>query len=171
MSKLNVTTVPSADDRSLSVFAEFDEIADRIRDRAFQLFAGRNFEDGHALEDWLAAEHQICWPAAEMVEEDDEYEIKVALAGFKPNEIDVTAAPREIIIKAAHESHKKEDDDAVTVFSEFVSNSALRRFELPSDIDTRHVEAEFKNGLLKIEAPKIVESKEKPRTIKVSAAA
>lgn len=171
MSKLSVKTVPTADDRSLSVFAEFDELAERIRERAFQIFAGRNFEEGSALEDWLAAEHQICWPAAEMIEEDKEYEIKVALAGYTPDEISVTAAPREIIVKAEHESHKKEDDDSMTLFSEFVSNSVLRRFELPSDVDAEHIKAEFKHGLLEIEAPKLVKSKAKPRKIEVSAAA
>jgi HSP20 family protein len=171
MSKLNVTKVPSADDRSLSVFAEFDEIADRIRDRAFQIFTNRKSEDGNALDDWLAAEHQLCWPAAEMVEEDDEYEIKVALAGFEADDISVTAAPREIIIKAAHEEDEEDDEDEIVLFSEFKNNLVMRRFELPSDIDAEDVEAKFKNGLLKIEAPKRVKTEVRPREIEISAAA
>jgi HSP20 family protein len=172
MSKLNVKKVTSAEDRKLPIFAEFDEIADQIRARAFRLFKSRGFDDGQALDDWLIAERQICWPAAELLEDDDEFEIHVALAGFDDDEIEVTAAPREIIVKAAHEpDDRKEADVSVMHFSDFCSNKVFRRIGLPSGIDVKKVEARFKNGLLSIGAPKTVESKEKPKHIEISSAA
>ena len=81
MSRLNVQKVPAADDRILPIFAEFDQFADRIRVQAYNLFARRGAGDGHALEDWLAAEHELCWPAAELAERDGEFVLNVALAG------------------------------------------------------------------------------------------
>lgn len=155
MSKLNVEKVPSAEDRSLPIFKEFNDIAEKIRVRAFNLFANRKSDKGNDMDDWLQAEREICWPTAELVEEDDEFEAKVALPGFKPEDIAVTATPRELIIKAArkHEQSGKENDDNVR-WSEFKSNNVYRRIALPSDIDVGKVSAELENGMLEIEAPK-----------------
>ena len=43
MSKLSVEKVSADESRNLPVFAEFDEIADRIRNRAYKLFEDRGF--------------------------------------------------------------------------------------------------------------------------------
>lgn len=177
MSKLSVETVQSVDERSLPIFEEFNEIAEKIRVRAFNLFADRGFRQGNDLENWLLAEREICWPLAELVEEDDEFEIKVALAGFDPEDITVTANPRELIIKAAHkdeQENKDKKDDEKVLWSEFRSNKVFRHIELPVDIDVDKIEAEFEHGMLEIEAPKArhqsIASSEtrKDRNIKVS---
>lgn len=157
MSKLSVETVPSVDERSLPVFEEFNDIAEKIRVRAFNLFAGRGFGQDNDLEDWLLAEREICWPTAELVEEDDEFEVKVALAGFDPKDITVTANPRELIIKAVHKDEQKKEDnkDGANVhWSEFRSNKVYRHIPLPADIDVDKVSAEFEHGMLEIDAPK-----------------
>lgn len=167
MSKLNIQTVPSPEERKLSIFQEIDDVADQIRVRAYNLFANRGFTAGHEVEDWLTAEHEICWPMAELVEEDDEFEIKVALAGFEPDEISLTAAPREVIVKASHKDERKEEDENVR-WSEFRSNKVYRRIALPSDVDVTKIEAEFENGMLEIEAPKLKGKPKAARKIKVS---
>ena len=173
MSNPIVEKVPSAKSRKLPIFAEFDEIADKIRDRAFSVFKDRGFEDGHALDHWLEAERQLCWPAPELVENDKEIDIEVALAGFNADEIVVTATPEEIIVKAAHESSKKEKDEGkemVTHFSEFRSNKVFRHFQLPASIKVSDVEAKYRNGILKIEAPKAKGASKKERKVKVKPA-
>ena len=85
----------ATEDRSLPIFAEFDRIADRIRLEAYNLFARRGSGDGGALDDWLEAERNVCWPAAKLVERDGAFVLEVALAGFEPSEISLTATPRE----------------------------------------------------------------------------
>ena len=42
-----------------SLDASFDELEDRIRLRAYQLYEQRGRGDGHALDDWLQAETQL----------------------------------------------------------------------------------------------------------------
>jgi HSP20 family protein len=155
MPQLDVQKVSSAEDRTLPVFAEFDRLADRIRLEAYNLFARRGAGDGRALDDWLAAERAICWPAAKLIERDGAFVLEVALAGFEPAEIEVTATPKEIIVKAAHEHTKKSDGegDAKLRWSEFRSDSVLRRVELPLAVDVGKIAAGFKNGLLTITAP------------------
>jgi HSP20 family molecular chaperone IbpA len=157
MSELIIKKVPSPDQRDLPIFEELNEISDQIRVRAYSLFADRGFSVGHELDDWLTAQREICWPAAELVEEDNEFRARVALAGFDAEDIDLTATPREIIVKATrkseqgdHESH----DEATVRWSEFSSNAVYRQIAFPSDVDVGAIRVNFDNGMLEIEAPK-----------------
>jgi HSP20 family molecular chaperone IbpA len=157
MSKLNIQKVASPEDRKLPIFEELDEIADRIRVRAYNLFADRGFAAGHDLEDWLTAQREICWPTAELVEKDDVFDVKVALAGFEPEDITVTATPRELIIKASHkdESRESEEREGVKVrWSEFGRNDVYRQIALPSEVDVDKTRAQLVQGILAIEASK-----------------
>ena len=171
MSNIKVRPVHSTEDRSLPIFAEFDKIADRIRDRAYAMFCERGFGEGYDLADWLNAERQICWPAAELEEDDDEFRLKVAMAGFDPKEIAVTATPHEIFVKAGHESKQEGQDDTRVCWSEFRSNNVYRHFDLPTDIEVDDIAAHYTNGMLTIDAPKVAAKMEKPKKVEVSAAA
>lgn len=175
MSKLNVEKVPSAEDRSLPVFAEFDEVLDRLRDRAYGFFCTRGGGEGHALDDWLAAEREFGWPASELAEQDDEFELNVALPGFEPDEINVTATPRELIIKAAHltkhASEKTEDKPGTIHWSAIHRDDVFRRVELPTEIDVEKISAQLDQGVLKIEVPKANEKPKKTKKVRVSSAA
>ncbi|HEY9183530.1 MAG TPA: Hsp20/alpha crystallin family protein, partial [Gammaproteobacteria bacterium] len=117
----------------------------------------------------LAAERELCWPAAELTERKGDFVVSVALAGFAPAEIDVTATPREILIKGEKKSEQKGGDEPSQVrWSEFRSNSVLRRVELPSAIDLEKISANLENGLLKIVAPKALSTADAPKRIEVS---
>ena len=157
MSELIIKKVPSPDDRNLPIFEELDEVSDQIRVRAFSLFADRGFSAGHELDDWLTAQREICWPAAELVEEDSEFRARVALAGFDAEDIDLTATPREIIVKATRRSEQGDEEpheDATVRWSEFTSNAVYRQIAFPSDVDVGSIRVNFDNGMLEIEAPK-----------------
>lgn len=171
MPQLDVQKVPSAEDRTLPVFDELDKLADRIRLGAYNLFARRGASDGAALDDWLAAEREICWPPAKLVERDGAFVLELALAGFEPAEIAVTATPREIIVKAAHEHAKKSDGegDAKLRWSEFRSDNVLRRVELPRAVDVDKITAGLMNGLLTITAPQAQERRAAAASIPVTA--
>lgn len=166
MSKIDVRTVSTTEDRKLPIFQEMEDIADRIRIRAFNLFRNRGRDDGNDVDDWLMAEREICWPEAELIEDDDEYEINIALAGFEPGDIEVTATPHELIVKASHETASKrtaKGTDGQVRFSEFRGNEVFRRFPLPTAIDVDSIEAEFENGLLEIEADKAKDMEMTPK--------
>jgi len=176
MARINVDRVTTTEDRSLPIFDEYDRVLERLRQRAYAHFAERGYRQGFDLEDWLRSEREICWPAAELVEEDDEFELKVTLPGFEQDEVRVTATPRELIVKAVHESDTHEDDededeDERVCWSEFRRNEVYRRFDMPMTIDVAKVKAELKRGLLEIEAPKAAHSRRKPRTAGVASAA
>jgi len=158
MSRIDVRRIPESSDRSLPIFAEFDRLADQIRLEAYRMFKHRGAGEGHALDDWLAAEKAVCWPAAELAESDDSYTLKVALAGFDAKDIDVTATPREIIVKASHEHRKSGGDgEAQLKWSEFRSDEVFKRIEMPSDVDVEGISASLTNGMLELKAPKVLQ--------------
>lgn len=168
MPELSVQKVQATDDRSLPIFAEFDRLADRIRLEAYNLFTRRGTGDGHALEDWLEAERNLCWPAAKLTEGDGAFTLEVALAGFEPSEIALTATPREIMMKAKHERTKKADEKSKPRWSEFRSDEVYRRVELPSPVDVHKTTASLKDGLLVIVAPMDESAKSKPAKIEIA---
>jgi HSP20 family protein len=143
----------------------------RIQRRAFEMFAGRGFAPGHELEDWVSAERELCWPATELTEEDKNYVLKVALPGFEPDQVSVTATPRELIVQACAKSERREEPakkERKLLWSEFRSNEVYRRIELAEPIDVAKVSATLADGLLKIVAEKAVT---KVVTIPIAAAA
>ena len=172
MPELEVQKVPAENDRTLPIFKEFDKLAERIRVEAYNLFARRGAGDGRALDDWLAAEREVCWPAAELAERDGEFTLDVALAGFEPADVTVTATPVEIMVKASHEhtAASTQKEAPKVQWTEFRSNDVFRRVELPSPVNVDKISANFHNGLLRIVAPKAKQAKAAKATeIKVSA--
>lgn len=170
MSKLKVQKVREIDDRTLPVFAELDEWMERVSKRAFDLFATRGFADGRDFDDWLMAERQMCRPAAELSERGDDFVLTIALAGFKPSELAVTANPREIIVKAARKPKKRDKTEKVR-WSELRGDNVYRRIELPARIDVDEISAKFDDGLLRIKAPKESHGDEPDEQIEISSAA
>jgi len=169
MTDVTVQKITKPEDRSLPIFRETEALLQRVRERAFDLFSGRGFGDGHALDDWLAAEHEVCWPAGELAESDAGYTLELALPGFEPADVSVTVTPRELIVhaKLEHKEESKKEKGEVR-WSEFRSNDVYRRVELARDIDPGKVSATLKNGLLKISAPKATAT---ARSVPVAAAA
>jgi HSP20 family molecular chaperone IbpA len=175
---IKVEKVADLKKRTLPVFKEVESLSDRIRSRAFEMFSGRGFADGHALDDWVAAEREICWPAGELVEQDKDYVLSLTLPGFEPADISVTTTPREVIVHAKTKTERKGEEEAKKgakeklCWSEFRSNDVYRRVELAKDIDVQTVSASLKNGILKIVAAKAEMKTQKPlQVIPVSSAA
>ena len=153
MSKIRINKVKQSERETPPQLSELEKIGDDVRARAYELFQRRGFGDGHAVDDWLRAEREICWPAAELQDKGKRFRLRIALAGFDDEDIEVTATPRALVVKAERESEKKGKDDT-TVWSEFRSNSIVRRVPMPAEIDVAEVTARYKRGLLTIDAPK-----------------
>ena len=155
---------------TLPMFKEMETVLNRVRARAFELFSGRGFSDGHALDDWLAAEREICWPAAELAEDDKAYTLSVTVPGFAPADISVAANPHELIVHAKSKTEIKKEQvpkkGEKVCWSEFRGNDVYRQIELPRDIDPESVTASLNNGLLKV-----VATKKPARVVPITAAA
>ncbi|MGZ3381674.1 MAG: Hsp20/alpha crystallin family protein [Isosphaeraceae bacterium] len=95
---------------------------------------------------------------------DGKYILTAPLAGFKPEEVDVTLADGVLTISAKH-SEEKETDDNGYIRREVVSGNFYRQIPV-GDVDPNSINAEFENGILKVSLP--APSRPEPVKIPVS---
>ncbi len=95
---------------------------------------------------------------------DNEYRIELAVAGFKPNEIDITAQQNVLIVsgKKAEDSENRGND---YIYRGIATRSFERRFALADHIQVRG--ADLKDGLLAIELVREIPEAMKPRKISI----
>ncbi len=166
MAHISVQKIEDKNVRPIQLFQEIEKQFGEVRRRAFEMFERRGRELGHALEDWVKAEHEILgWPAAELKEVDSKYELAMTLPGYETKDVQVTATPTEIII------HAKSDEKAgkaKTVWSEFGANDVYRCFGLPESIDVEKTTASLDKGMLHITAAKASKALGKPIEVRAA---
>jgi len=161
MSKVGVQRIHSNETQSSPIAGQMKSLAERIRERAYQLFERRGRNDGSALNDWLEAEDDLLMiPKSDLVESDRKFEMQVAVPGFDANDIEVDVLPDAVIVRAEN-SHKHEGEDDKVQFCEFSEKALFRRFELPAALDVDQVTADLDKGVLTISAPKSQETSPK----------
>ena len=135
---------------------EMNAITDEIRNRAFSLFERRGGMPGLDLEDWLQAEREVVWaPASELIEDQDVFHARLALPGFEAKDLEVTATPNALVVRA-ESTHTHEGKEGDVRFCEFSGKKIFRRVDLPADINVDKVSASLDKGILEVTAPKAV---------------
>ena len=95
---------------------------------------------------------------------DDRYQISLAVAGFSPDEISITAEQNVVTV----EGGKTEKTEREFLYRGISTRSFRRQFSLADHVEVRG--AGFDNGLLKIELVRQIPEAMKPRRIPISAA-
>jgi len=120
-------------------------------DRLFNLLeAGAREDDGY--------------PAFDIMQDgEDSYRITIALAGFRPEEIEVTAQQNQLIV-----SGKRSDDNSEGhyIHRGIALRQFERRFQLADFIEAG--DASFEHGLLTIALKRVVPEAMKPRKIAIA---
>ena len=141
------------------LWERINAITEEIRQRAFGLFERRGRAIGTELDDWLQAEREVVWsPASELVENKDDFCARLALPGFDARDLEVTATPNAVIVRA-ESTHTHEGKEGAVCLCEFSGKKLFRRLDLPSEIDVNKVTASLDKGILEIDAPKATQSK------------
>lgn len=104
-------------------------------------------------------------PSVDIKEEDDRYVFLADIPGVDPKDIEVTSENGSLTIKGERESESKEEREGYKRI-ERSSGSFYRRFTLPDAVDTKHIDAHSKNGVLEIIVPKTKELKAKKISVK-----
>lgn len=102
----------------------------------------------------------------DVAETDNSYVIKAPVAGFRPEEVEVTVTGDVLSIKATHKE-EKEEKGGNYLRREMAIGNLERQIVLPSDAKGDKVNATFNNGVLTVEVAR--EPKPKPQRIQVRA--
>lgn len=138
-----------------SITDDLKALADRIRQRAYELFKRRGGAEGFALDDWFTAEQDLLrMPESELVEKNGIFKVRISAAGFEAGDLKVIALPDALIVKGSV-SHTHEKSDENLHFCEFDRKTLYRRFELPATIAVDKVTATLENGILQLVAPQV----------------
>lgn len=137
------------------MFERLADITKETANKAYEIFQRRGGEFGRELDDWFHAESEVLLPVkVEVTETEDRINVRAAVPGFKPEDIEVSVKDNILILTGETESREKREEEN-TVFSEFRSNKFCRQLTLPSEIDEDKVTANLKNGVLQLTMPKV----------------
>ena len=138
-------------------FRELEEMA-----RSFEDVFGRSF-----LPMWrrLPTEERGWAPAIEMFDKEDKYVVKAELPGMKEEDIDVSISDDTLTIKGERQSENEVKEENYYC-CERSYGSFFRSITLPTNVDTKKIEANYESGVLEIGLPKVAEVK--PKKISIS---
>ncbi len=94
------------------------------------------------------------FPLTDVADLGDRYEMYVEMPGIPKDSITVEVSSNTIEISARHEE-SKEEKDKNWLRRERSNVSFYRSFEFPEQVKTDSVEAELKDGILRITLPKV----------------
>lgn len=134
-----------------------------LRTNLSDLFDIENFFNEPFLPKSLLAEKTLFskLPAANIRETDKEYIIELAAPGLKKKDFLVDVDNGCLEIKVEKEEEVEEKDEQFTR-KEYSYNTFYRSFDLPETVNAERIKARYEDGVLKVQLPKITETKRKP---------
>jgi len=151
------TSVPvSRVDSSLSSFQQ------RMNDLFDDFFRGFPLTSPCALDDRFGAFN----PSIDVKEGDKEIVVKAELPGLEEKDIEILLADDALTIKG-EKKEEKEDQGKNYYHMERTYGSFHRVIPLPVEVDTKKVEATFKNGVLNVVLPKTEKAKAAGKKISI----
>ena len=114
------------------------------------------------LEDFGVAAAPL--PAADMYETDKELVVELDVPGFAEKELELEVLDHTLTITGEKLAEKEEQRKSYYLH-ERIEKHFERRFTLPPEVDTEHIEAKFRTGVLEVHVPKIEPLK--ARTIEI----
>ena len=117
------------------------------------------------LESNNGAQTQENYPPFDLIKEgDNEYRIQLAVAGFKPDEIDITAQ-QNVLVVSGRKSDETEEKGTDFIYRGIANRSFERRFALADHIQVKG--ADLKDGMLFIDLVREIPEAMKPRKIDI----
>jgi HSP20 family protein len=119
---------------------------------------------------WSRATAVTTAPAVDIAESDKAYEITAELPGMDEKNLEVKVANDTLTIRG-EKKEEKEQKEKDYYLSERSYGSFERYFRVPDDVDVDKIEANLKNGVLRVVLPKKAEAQKPEKKVEVKAAA
>ncbi|MFL6829072.1 MAG: Hsp20 family protein [Sphingomicrobium sp.] len=121
------------------------------------------------LENTSLGQGQENYPPFDLIKTgDNDYRIELAVAGFKPDEIDITAQ-QNVLIVSGRKNEESEEKGSDYVYRGIATRSFERRFALADHIQVKG--ADMRDGLLVINLVREIPESMKPKKIDIGSRA
>src|SRR3954470_7873555 len=109
------------------------------------------------------------YPPFDLIKEgENEYRIELAVAGFKPDELDITAQ-QNVLIVSGRKNEESEEKQSDYIYRGIANRSFERRFALADHIQVKG--ADIRDGLLAIALVREIPEAMKPKKINIGGSA
>lgn len=105
-------------------------------------------------------------PSVNIKEEDERFVLEMSAAGYKKDEVKLTVEDDVLTIAGEHQV-ENEDKGEKYITREFSKGSFKRSFNLNGMVNADNVKANFDNGILSVEMPKVEAAVKKMREINI----
>ena len=106
------------------------------------------------------------YPKVNVYEYDDKVDIIAEIPGLDKKQLDVSV--EEGVLTISGDKHSAFNDEGAKVLRRELKQSSFKRqFELGELLDGEHITANFKDGILSVEVPKMEPEKPKRHTVKI----
>lgn len=117
---------------------------------------------GDIFADPFFNDHESKIMKTDIKEKNDGYQIDIELPGYQKENIKMDIEDGYLTIHAEIDTDNEEKEEGKFVRKERYVGSCSRSFYVGEDIKSEDIKASFKNGMLKIEIPKVEEEKKLP---------
>ena len=116
-----------------------------------------------------SAQGQENYPPFDLIKTgENQYRIELAVAGFKPNELDITAQ-QNVLLVSGRKAEETDDASAEYIYRGIANRSFERRFALADHIQVKG--ADMRDGLLVVDLVREIPEAMKPRKIDIGSGA
>jgi HSP20 family protein len=102
--------------------------------------------------EWQRDRGEEWTPNTDLTEKDGAYHLTAEVPGLKKEDITVAVENGYVTVKGKKEDQREEKGEEYFL-KETRSGSFCRSFRLPSEVDTDHIDATYKDGVLKVVLP------------------
>jgi HSP20 family protein len=106
-------------------------------------------------------------PLVDITEDDKEYLVKAEIPEMKKEDIKINVHD-DVLTLSGERKYEKEEKGKKYHRVERAYGSFLRSFTLPEDADGTKINAEYKDGMLKVHLPKSEQAKKKAIEVKIA---
>jgi HSP20 family protein len=136
----------------------------REMENALRRFSPLYMPDNGVARDETTARSWI--PLANISESENEYLIRLELPDVKKEDVKIAVADGVITISGERKmEHEDKSENAIRI--ESIYGTFTRSFVLPDSVDVKGIDAEAKDGVLRIHIPKTKTQKAQPLAIEV----
>ncbi len=118
------------------------------------------------FDEWPEIKSAEFMPALDVYEKNNKVIVETPVAGIDPKKVEISVEDDNILVIKGKSEKKSEVDEKDYYRREVKYGSFYRAVSLPTRVKGTEAEASYKDGILKIEVPKVSDTKAKKLKVK-----